>query len=196
MSTDIDIQTAEKLRIAFRSLNKFMLFLWRLGLGWWFGLWPEGWGQIMVITHIGRVSGAKYRTPVNFAIVDGEVYCTAGFGKIADWYRNIMANPKVEIWLPRGWWAGKAVDVSEDENSLEIMREVIKASGFAGPLFGVNADQLDDESLSKVTENYRLIHIQREYACTGPGGPGELNWIWQIATFILLPMAFWRRRRK
>ena len=73
MSAQITPQTAEQLRQGFKSFNKFMLLMWRLGMGHWFGLWPEGWGQIMVITHKGRKSGATYRTPVNFALVDGEV---------------------------------------------------------------------------------------------------------------------------
>lgn len=196
MSINIDPNMAQKLRQSFKSFNKFMLLLWRLGMGHWFGLWPEGWGQIMVITHRGRVSGKKYRTPVNFAIVDEEVYCTAGFGKIADWYKNIIANPEVEIWLPESWWAGRAEDVSGSENYLEVMRAVIKASGFAGPMFGVDAEILDDEALEKATRNYKLVHIHREEPRTGPGGPGELAWIWQVATFVLLPMVLFRRKRK
>ncbi len=196
MARKIDAKMAEKLRQSFKSFNKFMLLLWRLGMGRWFGLWPEGWGQIMVITHTGRVTGKRYRTPVNFAIVDGEVYCTAGFGKIADWYQNILANPDVEIWLPQGWWLGKALEISDYENHLEIMRAVIEASGFAGPMFGVDVNTLDDEALAEVTSSYRLIHIRRELACTGPGGPGDLAWIWQVATFVLLPMVFLRRKSK
>ena len=43
-----------KLRQSFKQLNKFMLLMWRLGFGRWFNVWPEGFGQIMVITHTGR----------------------------------------------------------------------------------------------------------------------------------------------
>jgi hypothetical protein len=50
---------------------------------------------------------------VNYAIVDGEVYCTAGFGAVSDWYRNIRTNPEVEVWLPDGWWAGVAEEVTD-----------------------------------------------------------------------------------
>jgi deazaflavin-dependent oxidoreductase (nitroreductase family) len=196
VSKEIDAQTADKLRKIFRQMNKFMLLMWRLGMGKWFGMWPEGWGQIMVITHKGRVTGKEHRTPVNFAIVNGEVYCTAGFGKIADWYKNILADPKVEIWLPESWWDGTAKDVTGSEYHLEIMRAVIKASGFAGPLFGVDPRVLDDEALEKITRSYKLIHIQRESPRTGPGGPGEMAWVWQIATFVLLPLVFLRGKRK
>ncbi len=86
-------EVEERLRTGFKVLNKFMLLMWRLGLGWMLNIWPAGFGRIMVITHTGRKSGLRRRTPLNYAEVDGEIYCTAGFGHISDWYRNIMADP-------------------------------------------------------------------------------------------------------
>jgi hypothetical protein len=41
------------------------------------------------------------------------------------------------------------------------LRQVIIASGFAGPLFGVNPKKLNDEELDAVTQEYRLIHFKR-----------------------------------
>jgi len=196
MSTKIDPKVADRLRQGFRYLNKFMVWMWRLGFGPWFNFWPEGWGQIMVITHTGRKSGRKYRTPVNFAILDGDVYCIAGFGVIADWYRNLLVNPETELWLPDGWWKGVAEDISQADNRPQIMRAVVTASGFAGPMFGVDPKKLDDESLAKVTKNYQVIRIQRTEPRTGPGGPGDLGWVWQIATLILLPMVIFRKKRR
>ena len=87
----------------------------------------------MVLTHTGRTSGLQRRTPVNYAEIDGELYCTAGFGQIADWYRNIRANPQVEVWLPSGWWTGLATDITTQGNVLFIMRQVLINSGFAAP---------------------------------------------------------------
>jgi len=196
MSTQITPELAAKLRQGFKTLNKFMLWMWRLGLGSWFNLWPEGFGQIMVMTHTGRVTGYKHRTPVNFAILEGNVYCIAGFGKVADWYRNIVADPQVEIWLPEGWWKGIAEDVSDASNRLEIMRAVVIASGFAGPLFGIDPKALDDAALDRATQSYKVMRIQRVEACTGPGGPGDLAWFWQVATLVLLLLVTFKRRRK
>ena len=70
-----------------------MLLMWRFGLGTWLNVWPSVIGQIMVLTHTGRKSGLKRHTPVNYALVEGEIYCTAGYGRGSDWYRNIEANP-------------------------------------------------------------------------------------------------------
>lgn len=195
-SAQIAPEMAEQLRQGFKHFNKFMLLMWRLGMGPWFNLWPEGWGLIMVITHTGRKTGRKYQTPVNFAIINGEVYCTAGFGKGADWYRNILSDPKVEVWLPDSWWTGTAEDVSDAENRVELMRAILLASGFAGSMAGLDPKTMDDETLLEATRSYKVVRIHRETPRTGPGGPGELAWVWQVATFVLLPMVIFRRRRR
>jgi deazaflavin-dependent oxidoreductase (nitroreductase family) len=156
---------------------------------------PDSVGRIMVLTHTGRKTGAKRQTPVNYAIMDGEVYCTAGFGAVADWYRNILKQPQVELWLPDGWWQGKAEDVSNHPRRGEILRAVLIASGFAATAFGsIDPHTASDEEIAASTADYKLIRIHRTAACTGPGGPGELAWIWPIATFLLLPLALRRRR--
>jgi deazaflavin-dependent oxidoreductase (nitroreductase family) len=183
------------LRQGFKKLNRFMLLMWRLGLGRWVNIWPEVLGRIMVITHTGRSTGLRRRTPVNYAVVDGELYCTSGFGRISDWYRNIMTNPQVEVWLPDGWWAGIAEDITDSEAQLPLMRQVLIASGFAGRAVGIEATAMSDQDLETVTRSYRLIHIQRTEARTGPGGPGEMAWVWPLATMLLLPLALFRRKR-
>jgi deazaflavin-dependent oxidoreductase (nitroreductase family) len=185
----------QNLRQMFKSFNKLMLLIWRLGLGNMLNMAPETIGRIMVLTHVGRKTGAKRQTPVNYAVLDGEIYCTAGFGATADWYRNVLKQPKVEVWLPDGWWQGVARDVSDHPRRMEIMREVLIASGFAAQAFGnIHIKTIIDADLAAVTQSYRLIHIHRSEARTGPGGPGDLAWIWPVATFILLPLALRRRR--
>ena len=152
-------QQMSSLRKVFRAGNQFMVFIWKIGLGKAINIWPAGFGRIMVIKHRGRRSGREYLTPVNYAIVDGEIYCTAGFGSISDWYRNILTYPGVELWLPDGRRIACAEDISNSPNRLFLLREVIIASGFAGPLFGVNPQKLGDEDFGKVSKNYRLVHF-------------------------------------
>lgn len=185
----------ERLRQMFKYGNRFMVLLFRLGLGNW-GNRPET-SQVMVLVHRGRKSGLLRRTPVNYAVVDDQIYCTAAFGSRADWYRNVLANPSVQVWLPDGWYAGEAEEVPPDDpQRLALMRQVLIASGFAAPLFaGVNPKTISDEKLAEISASYRLIRIYPSEACTGPGGPGDLAWVWPVTTFVLGLLLLGRRKR-
>lgn len=136
-----------------------MILMWRLGMGRMINILPPVIGRIMVIKHRGRKSGKEYLTPVNYAIVNSEIYCTAGFGSISDWFKNILVNPNIELWLPEGKRKARAEDISDSPDRLQLLRQVIIASGFAGPLFGVNPKKLTDEQLDVVSKEYRLIHF-------------------------------------
>lgn len=183
---------ARRLRRLFRWLNRLMLLNWRLGLG---GVANHRWlsGQIMLLSHVGRKSGKLYRTPVNYAIVDGDVYCVAGFGPRSDWYRNLCAQPATEIWLPAGRWQGVAEDVSAQPDALRAMRAVLVASGFAARLAGIDAARLPDAELHRLTADYRLLRIRRTTVLTGRGGPGDLVWLWPLLILLILGW-LWRRR--
>ena len=184
------------LRQGFKVFNRSMLLMWRLGLGGWVNFWPSGVGRIMVLAHTGRKTGLRRRTPVNYAVVDGDLYCTAGFGAASDWYRNIMAHPQVEVWLPDGWWTGTAEDVTGVANALDLLRQVLIASAFAGRAAGLNPHTMPDEELAAVTAAYRLVRIRRTAARTGPGGPGDLAWVWPVLVMALaLAMALQLRRQ-
>ena len=185
---------AQQMRQAFKNGNRYMLFMWRLGLAKFINISPETIGRIMVLTHVGRKTGALRRTPVNYVVSNNDIYCTAGFGAISDWYRNIKKNPQVEVWLPEGWWQGKAEDVSNHPDRVELLRQVLIASGFAARSIGIYPKTMTAEEIEAVTGDYKLIRIRRTAACTGPGGPGDLAWVWPLATFLLLPLALRRRR--
>jgi deazaflavin-dependent oxidoreductase (nitroreductase family) len=152
----------DTLRKIFHAFNPLMILMWKLGLGRMINIWPSVIGRIMIIKHSGRKSGKEYLTPVNYAIVDGEVYCTAGFGSITDWYRNMLVNPNVELWLPEGRRNARTEDISDASNRLFLLRQVISASGFAGPLFGINSKKLNDEQLDTVSKDYRLVHFMMD----------------------------------
>lgn len=188
----LDPQLERKLPLAFRRFNHLMVWLWRLGLGAWINAWPEWGGRIMVLTHIGRKSGLQRRTPVNYALINGEVYCTAGFGAASDWYQNLLAHPQVEVWLPEGWWAGRAEEVSAHPERLALLRQVLIASGVAARLAGINPRALPDAELDALTSKYKLIRIRRAEARTGPGGPGDLAWVWPLAVMVLGPLLLLR----
>ena len=192
MST-ISPQTEKKLRQYFRSLNRFMLLMWRLGLGRWINIWPPVFGRIIVIQHIGHKTGKVRRTPVNvnYAEVDGEIYCTAGFGAVSHWYRNLLANPEVILWLPNGRFHAQATDITEDPNALPLLRQVLISSGFAAPAFGIHPKTLSDDELAAVSSNYRLIRFTPQQPAAGQA---DLLWVWPILTGLLLAVVWFKRQ--
>ncbi|MEW5830483.1 MAG: nitroreductase family deazaflavin-dependent oxidoreductase [Chloroflexota bacterium] len=150
----------ERLRRSFKVLNKFMVFMFRIGLGWMINFWPAVVGRIMVIRHVGRKSGRALYVPVNYAVVDGEIYCMSGFGE-SHWYRNLVAHPEVELWLPRGRKEAIAEDVSDSPERAKIIRALVIASGFAAGAFGgINARKDSDERIAELTQPYRLLHFR------------------------------------
>jgi deazaflavin-dependent oxidoreductase (nitroreductase family) len=188
-------ETEAQLRKVFKGFNHFMLLVWRLGLARYGNPTKLG-GAVMVIKHRGRKSGLIRYAPVNFAEVDGDIYCTAGFGTKSHWYQNLRADPNVELWLPDSRWAGVAEEASDDENRVEILRAVLVASGFAGPLFGANPRRMSDDQIQALIGPYRLMRIRRVEPVTGPGGPGDLAWVWPLATLILMLLLLRRDRRR
>ncbi|RBQ16085.1 nitroreductase family deazaflavin-dependent oxidoreductase [Spongiactinospora rosea] len=79
-------------RLAFR----LPVLLFRAGLGGLFG------GRLMLLTHIGRVSG-KPRQVVIEAIehdpATGAHIGPSGYGIRSDWYRNVVRTPEVVVRL-------------------------------------------------------------------------------------------------
>ena len=150
------------LRRVFHAMNHVMVWMWKIGLGRMINAWPAVTGQIMVIQHRGRKSRKAYLTPVNYAIAEGDIFCTAGFGPRTDWYRNIMADPTVRLWLPQGRRGARATDVSDSPQRPQLLRRIIIASGFAGPLFGVDQRKLTDEQLLTIARDYRIVHFELE----------------------------------
>ncbi len=194
--TILDQRTQERLRHGFRRyLNPWMLLLWRLGLGRWFNFMPALSGRVLVIVHTGRKTGRTRHTLVNFAEVDGELYCVAAFGPISDWYRNLLAQPEVEVWTPDGWWAATVEEISESDQRLLLIRQVLIGSGLVAYLFGLNPRRMPDAALEAASSDYRLLHLRRTEARTGPGGPGDLAWVWPLAAFYFWWLAARRRPR-
>ncbi len=161
-TTNFTPEQLQRLRRFFHGMNYFMVFLWKIGMGRLMNIWPSVGGRIMVIRHRGRKTGREYLTPVNYAIVEHEIYAAAGFGPITDWYRNIMDYPEIELWLPEGRRRARACDISDSPYRVKLLREVAIASGLAGPLMGVDQKKLTDEELEKAARDYRLVHFEME----------------------------------
>jgi deazaflavin-dependent oxidoreductase (nitroreductase family) len=178
------------LRRFFNLLNKyFMVPVFKMGLGPFVGN-PIS-GYIMVLKTIGRKSELVRYAPVNYAILDGNVYCLSGLGKIAHWYKNLTANPQIEIIMPSGTVSGNAVTVTDADQRLSIMRQILKNSGFASFMAGINAFTISGEDLREKGKEMIVIGITPNGIYSGAVDPGGWLWVWLIvATIVALVIIF------
>ncbi|NOK58916.1 MAG: nitroreductase family deazaflavin-dependent oxidoreductase [Chloroflexi bacterium AL-W] len=179
-------------RRAFKYVNRLMLLNWRLGMGPYISFWPHGIGHFLLLIHTGRKSGVQRRTPINYAESDGDIYVTAAFGQHTHWYKNIVAHPQVEVWLPDAWWQAETEDVTGSAHHTTMLREVLKGSGFAAYMAGINPHTMSDDKLNAATMNYRLLRMRRTTPCIGNGSPGDLIWVWPMICTGLLLLVLYR----
>ena len=150
-----------ELQRTFKRLNPQVLRLWRWHLGWLMSAVPPLSGKTMVLTHVGRTSGLRRHTPLNYAVLEGDVWCTTL--EQAQWLRNVRANPEVDVWLPlRRPRRGRAEIRPVDEPHLDRLRAVLLASGFAAGRFaGLHPRRDPDAVLLAACADYRLVRIVR-----------------------------------
>jgi deazaflavin-dependent oxidoreductase (nitroreductase family) len=186
------MRTYRGLRQAFRLLNRFfMVPAFRSGLGAALVTPPSGY--IMVLSTIGHKSGRLRHTPVNYALIDGDVCCIAGFGEIAHWAKNLAAAPEAEVQLPAGRFWGWVRIVTDEAERLRIARQILKNAGFAGFFFGFNPFTTNDEALARGIAGvpvYRITPVRLLPAAFDPGGAGwiasTLAWLVLLALLVLL----------
>jgi len=183
------------LRRIFWYLNRyFMVPMFRLGFGPFMGS-PFG-GYIMVLKVIGRKTGKVRYTPVSYAIENGNVYCLAGFGKRADWYRNLRAHPNIEVIMPGGAIAGIAEEVTDPDERLRMLRRILINAGFAGLFYGYDPRTVSDEQLIKTTHDVPVMRIRPVGIGNGASDPGGWAWVLTVASTVLFFVWLIGRRQK
>jgi deazaflavin-dependent oxidoreductase (nitroreductase family) len=166
----------QAIRSGFRLLNRyFMVPVFRLGLGPL--LVNPLTGYIMVLRTIGHKSGKVRYVPVNYAVDGGCIYCFAGFGKAAHWYRNVQADPQVEAILPGGAIFGNGETLSDDAEFLRLGRIILRNAGFAGFFAGVNPFTCSDVQLAGALKEGLILRIRPEGFGSGPADPGGWGWM-------------------
>ncbi|MFQ5615490.1 MAG: nitroreductase family deazaflavin-dependent oxidoreductase [Anaerolineales bacterium] len=97
-----------------KAMFKAPIQLWRLGFA------PLVGRITMLITQTGRKSGLPRRTMVEYHPLDGVKYVPVAFGRKAQWYKNIEADPRVTIQTADGVERMQAVRVTGDRELLAV----------------------------------------------------------------------------
>lgn len=173
------------MRKIFWFLNKFfMVPMFRLGMGGIMGN-PFS-GYIMVLKVVGRKSGKLRYAPVNYAIYQGSVWCISGGRKTSDWYKNLLANPAIEMIMPGGAIYGQVSEENDPETRRIVIRRVLKNAGFAGFFEGYNPWKISDEEMHSKIGNIPLLKITPTGIGNGASDPSGLAWISVLVLAILL----------
>jgi deazaflavin-dependent oxidoreductase (nitroreductase family) len=150
-------------------------------------------GSWMLLRTRGRRTGRIREVPLGYALVDGAVYCAVGYGTRSAWYRNILADPRVEAVLPSVAIAGLAEEVTDPVERRRAWRALIRALGVLGRSLVCSADAPDDV-LDRSTAGLPLVRITPTGIASGPADPG--GWLWLTLTVASVWWLLARRRRR
>jgi deazaflavin-dependent oxidoreductase (nitroreductase family) len=87
--------------------NHVIKALYAIGLG------PLIGRLILLLTTTGRKTGLPRVTPLQYEEIDGAFYLGSSRGQRADWFRNILANPHVEVRVKSRRFRGVAETVTD-----------------------------------------------------------------------------------
>ncbi len=135
-------------------------------------------GSMMILRTRGRKSGLVREAPLGYAILDGCVWCCAGFGPGTLWYRNILADPRVEVVLASGTaFAGVAEVVTEPEEFVRGFRHLIRSMGVLGAQIVGDVSSASDGQVRQMGAALPLIRIRPTGIAAGPADPGGRLWL-------------------
>jgi len=173
------------MRRIFWFINKFfMVPVFRFGFGPFFG--NPLTGYIMVMRVIGRKTGKVRFTPVNYAIHKGNIYCLSGGRRESDWFRNLLANPEIELIMPGGCFYTRMEEVIAVDDRLFIARQILKNAGFAGFFEGYNPFTITDEELAGKISDVPILHFRPLGLGSGASDAGGWTWIWILVVTVIL----------
>lgn len=182
----------------------FMAPLLRSGFGWLIG--NPFTGHLMLLRTRGRCTGLLREAPLGYVIRDGCVYCVAGYGEPTPWFRNLLAEPDVEVILPTRRFHGRAEPVSDPVEWVAAYRALIASFGLIGGAIVGDVRGLDDEALLARDRALPVIRITPTDG-TGPliagaFDPGGSGWLLPVVASKVLVVLVWawfgplRRRRE
>ena len=90
--------------------------LYKIGLGPIYGRF------VLLLTTIGRQSGRPRITPLQYEKIEGAIYVASARGTQADWYRNLLANPHVEVRVKSHRFRGTAEPSSDPKRIAAFLK--------------------------------------------------------------------------
>lgn len=87
------------------------------------------------LTTVGRKSGQPRSVTIWFVVTEpGRVLVQHARDPVAQWYRNLLANPEVQLDFGDGPIAARATPITEPAGIAEVLRLIRKKHWLLGPL--------------------------------------------------------------
>ena len=153
-------------------------------------------GYLLLLRTRGRRTGLPRDVPLGYVVLDGALYCCAGFGETTAWYRNVLADGRVEVVLPGRTFVGRASPVDDPEEWLRAYRALMGSLGIVSRSVLGNVRSMDDETLLSRHRTIPLVRITPTAVVAGALDPGGHAWIGAALTWVVVLMAALRRARR
>jgi deazaflavin-dependent oxidoreductase (nitroreductase family) len=141
-----------------RFLFRIPISLYRFRLGWLFG------SRLLLLNHIGRISGKPRHTVLEVAEHDADGYVVAsGWGPTAAWYRNILHTPDVTIQVGTRTIPVTAIPLDKEQGAQVFVRYGSRHRGAAKYVlprvlgFAVDGSDADFHAVGQQLPFVRLV---------------------------------------
>ena len=149
-------------------MNRLTKFLFRVGkyppqLVYALGLGPIYGRLVLLLTTIGRKSGLPRVTPLQYEEIDGVIYVAAARGQQADWFRNIVANPRVEVRVKNRHFCGLGETITDPTRIADFLElRLERHPRILGAMFRAQgwSSQPDRLQLEQYAANRAMVAIR------------------------------------
>lgn len=130
-----------------RAVHRAPIVLFRVGLGGLFGR------RLLLLTHTGRRTGAARQVVLEVLGRHGDGYLVAsGYGPRAQWYRNVLAEPRVRFQVGRRTRPGRARPLPPEESGRHLAAYARRRPRTAAALMRTVGQDVDGSP-----ESYRRV---------------------------------------
>ena len=174
-------------------VNKFYslapMYAWRFGLG------PIIGRYLMILTQINHKTGNPCKTSMEYYEINGMKYIVNVFGIQSQWYRNILANPRVTIQTSDGTEQVVAVPVSQDDELITIIEWLMHRNPKSIiPYLNEMGVQHNRKDILKHKNDLIFFRFDPTSEPTPRGLEVDLAWIWPLIIIWMFITRPFRRK--
>ncbi len=153
-----------------KGIFKLPIWLWRLGLG-------QAVGRVfMVMTTFGRKSKQPRHTAIEYHEFNGKKYVLAAWPN-SDWYRNLMADPRVTIQTAHGTRSCVARRLTEDDELSEVF-EFVEKNPLLRRFWQLLGFRMTREEFLANKDRFYLLTFDPTDQPTPTPVEADLKWVW------------------